>query len=110
MYLFNANAIAVAPIQIGLPVGMVGGAAAGTHRNLLAKHSHLAVAKRATDPALRGRSFDLSERIKHSDRFASCPALFQQSEPTDCRTLRRDRTLARPAGEATVTGWSALLN
>jgi hypothetical protein len=115
MYINNANVITVAPIQIGLPVGMVGGTVAGAHRILLAKHSHLASAKRATDPAMRGRSCVLSEGIKPSDWTASewmvsCPPMFQQSARTDCRMLRRDRMLERPAGEPTVTSWSELLN
>jgi len=120
MYLYHANNITVAPIQIGHPVGMVVEAAACEHRNLQAKQTHPVSATRATDPAMRGRSCVLSERIKPSDWTASfgmvsCPALFLQSEPTDGRMLRRDRTVLRPTGlgttgEPTVTSWSALLN
>ena len=110
MYLYNATAITLAPVQIGNPVGMVVAAAAGVHRNLLAKHTHPSTAKTATDPAMRGCSFDLSERIKHSDGLASCPAFIQQSVPTECRMSRRDRTAERPTGEPTVTSWSTLLN
>ena len=110
MYFYNATAISFATVQIGNPVGIVGGAVAGVHRSLVAKHSHLVSAKRATAPALRGCSRVLSERIKHSDMTESCPALLLQSDQTEGRMSRRNRTLARPTGEPTVTSWSALLN